>query len=84
MEWEDVGALAMSKDEETDQILKECEKCPLKLSTYCLTGCAVHTFDDYEDEEEHGCLGYGSDYAPGSEQCEWCADRESCANGGDA
>ncbi len=41
---------------------------------------------DYEDEEEpreeHGCGGYGYDYAPGSEICEFCEDRESCAEGG--
>ena len=50
------------------------EKCP-----YC--GCSTLDLDcNCDDEiEEHGCGGYGSDYAGGSEQCDWCPDRDSCA-----
>jgi hypothetical protein len=47
------------------------EECP----------CCHHDLEeDTEENEERGCSGYGYDYAPGSEICDWCADRESCAH----
>jgi hypothetical protein len=32
------------------------------------------------DPETEGCGGYGYDYAPGCEQCEFCSVREGCAS----
>jgi hypothetical protein len=36
--------------------------------------------DEGMTPEELGCGGYGYDYAPGSEQCDFCPVNGSCAN----